>query len=95
MSRRRNHTNEHKVSLAVLERAREIFHRNYDAYKRIVHTNAAIADMLGISERSVVNANHEPLSTSGWTALVLMAQLELEKEKDKAYEEYRREHQKV
>lgn len=92
MSRRRE--NCPNVNLTVIERARAIYHRNYDAYKRIVSTNEKMADMIGVSERSVMSANAEPLKTSGWQVLILMAQLELEEERKRAYSEYREEHLK-
>ena len=81
MSRRRE--NCPNVNLTVIERARAIYHRNYDAYKRIVATNEKMADMLGVTERSVMSANAEPLKTSGWQVLILMAQIELEEERRK------------
>lgn len=92
MSRRRE--NCPNVNLTVIERARAIYHRNYDAYKRIVSTNEKMADMIGVTERSVMSANAEPLKTSGWQVLILMAQLELEEERKRAYSEYREEHLK-
>ena len=92
MSRRRE--NCPNVNLTVIERARAIYHRNYDAYKRIVSTNEKMADMIGVTERSVMSANAEPLKTSGWQVLILMAQLELEEERKRTYSEYREEHLK-
>lgn len=92
MSRRRE--NCPNVNLTVIERARAIYHRNYDAYKRIVSTNEKMADMIGVTERSVMSANAEPLKTSGWQVLILMAQLELEEERKRACSEYREEHLK-
>ena len=90
MSRRRE--NCPNVNLTVIERARAIYHRNYDAYKRIVATNEKMADMLGVTERSVMSANAEPLKTSGWQVLILMAQIELEEERRKTYDDYRMRH---
>lgn len=92
MSRRRENCS--NVDLKVLERARAIYHRSYDAYKRIVKTNEKMADMLGVTERSVMSANAEPLKVSGWQVLILMAQLELEEERKQTYDDYRKEHLK-
>ena len=102
---RRNHEKDHKVSAAVMKRAEEIYRETYDAYVREVEQNVrmerkgrfnkmgAVADKLGVSEQTILNANNAPLSTSGWVVLIMMALIEEEKRTKAAYETYRNEHQ--
>lgn len=80
---KRSHETEHNVSYSVIKRAEAIFYEAFDAYKRRPETNTfeKMAAELGVTDKTVSNANKNPLASSGWMVLIMMAQLEEDKKR--------------